>query len=62
MRARANLPEAPGNVACREYEYQFPDGTSAAFTVKLCFSDDGETARIARDKTAEQQSSMRRQF
>jgi hypothetical protein len=50
--ARANRPDASSALACREYEYYFPDGTSAAFAVTLCPSDDSDRAKIARDKGA----------
>ena len=52
MLARANTPDASGAVACREYEYHFPDGTSAAFAVTLRSSDDSDAAKVARDKGA----------
>ena len=52
MPARANIPDASGTVASREYEYHFPDGTNAAFAVTLCLSDDSEAAKVARDKGA----------
>jgi hypothetical protein len=52
VRARANIPDASGTVARREYEYHFPDGTSAALAVTLCFSDDSDAAKAARDKGA----------
>jgi hypothetical protein len=46
------MPEASGAVACREYEYHFPDGTHATFAVALCFSDDSDVAKVARGKGA----------
>jgi hypothetical protein len=52
VRARANIRDASGTVAYRKYEYHFPDGTSAAFAVTLCFSDDSDAAKVARDRGA----------
>ena len=52
MVARASIPDASGSLACRKYEYCFPDGTSAAFAVTLCLSDDSDRAKLARDKGA----------
>ena len=52
MRDRANIPNASGTVASREYEYHFPDGTNATFAVTLCLSDDSDAAKVARDKGA----------
>ena len=53
MPAQAKTPDASGTVASHKYEYQFPDGTKAYFTVALCPSDDSETAKAARDKGAQ---------
>jgi hypothetical protein len=39
-------------VASRKYEYHFPDGTNAAFSVTICLSDDSDAAKVARDKGA----------
>lgn len=52
MSAQANTPDDSGSVASRKYEYQFPDGTNAAFSVTLCLGDDSEEAKVAPDKGA----------